>query len=138
MEKSLTKENEPKIKEDCVDDSAKAMPFALGAMFIREGVENESAKNLAEIMAESIREAFKENLSNLDYYWVDDRTRNLLQDKVNAVTALIGKYFPAFHYLNNFKFFFSNFRISCIYIKCHKARSILRWLQFRSKWIFPQ
>ncbi len=93
MKKRLQKE-EDSIKNDCVADTAKAMPFALGAIFIRKEVESNSKKHLVEAMAESIKEAFKENLGTLN--WMDDSTRMRLRRKVDAVTTLIGKDFLKF------------------------------------------
>ncbi len=87
--KNLEKD-EAAINYDCVIDTAEAIPLALWAMYIRKRFKSESnSKHLAETMAKSIKEAYKENLENLD--WMDDSTRMLLKDKVDAVTTLMGK-----------------------------------------------
>ena len=91
MNKSLRNEARREIEFDCAVDSAKAMPFALGAMFLREQSKIRSSKHLVETMAESIKEAFKENFSNLQ--WLDHETRMLLTKKVDAISTLIGKIF---------------------------------------------
>ena len=75
------------VKDNCVSDTAKAMPFALGAMFIRS--EEQSNKHLAENMAKYIKDTFKENLSNLR--WLDNESRLLLKGKIDAINVLIGK-----------------------------------------------
>ena len=78
------------IKQDCVADTVKAMPFAVGAMFVRKNLDtNKSNKRVVEAMDKSIREAFKENLKNLN--WLDDESRVLLMNKADRMTGLIGK-----------------------------------------------
>lgn len=57
-------------------------------MFLRRSVDSESKKQLAEIMAKSVREAFKENLNHLN--WLDEETRTSIKEKVDAITNLIG------------------------------------------------
>ncbi len=70
------------IERDCVATTAKAMPFA----FLRSRFEREfSSKQLAETMAKSIKEAYKENFGNL--HWLDDETRLLLKDKLDAMSS---------------------------------------------------
>ena len=94
VNKSLRNEARRDIEFDCAVDSAKAMPFALGAMFLREQSKIRSSKHLVETMAESIKEAFKENFSNLQ--WLDHETRMLLTKKVDDISTLIGKIFWTF------------------------------------------
>lgn len=73
---------------DCVAESAKAMPFALGAIFLREQPKIMSSKHLVETMTESLKEVYKEKFINL--YWLDHETRMLLIKKIDATSPLIG------------------------------------------------
>ncbi len=77
---------------NCFKKTAEAMPLALGAMFLRNRLGSESSKHLVmETIGQSIKEAYKENLSSLS--WMDNETRILLRDKVDAIRTLIGKRF---------------------------------------------
>ena len=70
--------------KDCVVDTIDQMDFAVSSMFLRKRVDSES-------MTASIKEAFKENLNNLD--WLNDETRVRVREKVDAMDSLIGKSF---------------------------------------------
>lgn len=63
--------------------------FAVGAMFVREVFHGE-AKTQGEIMIDNIRNAFKNNLKNLD--WMDEETRQAAEIKADAITDMIGKF----------------------------------------------
>lgn len=71
----------------CVTDTNNAIGFAVGAMFVREVFHGE-AKTQGEIMIDNIRNAFKENLRNLD--WMDSETRKAAETKADAITDMIG------------------------------------------------
>lgn len=75
----------------CVTDTNQVMGFALGSLFVRRVFEGKS-KERAEEMIYSIRNAFKDNLSNLS--WMDDRTRMLAREKADYINQMIG--FPDF------------------------------------------
>lgn len=75
----------------CVTDTNQVMGFALGSLFVRRVFEGKS-KERAEEMIYSIRNAFKDNLSNLS--WMDDRTRTLAKEKADSINQMIG--FPDF------------------------------------------
>ena len=77
--------------KDCVVDTIDQMDFAVSSMFLRKRVDSESKKHLAQSMTASIKEAFKENLNNLD--WLNDETRVQVREKVDAMDSLIGKSF---------------------------------------------
>lgn len=62
--------------------------FAVGAMFVREVFHGE-AKTQGEIMINNIRNAFKNNLKNLD--WMDSETRKAAEVKADSITDMIGK-----------------------------------------------
>ena len=68
----------------CVSDTNSVAGFALGAMFVRS-VFHGSSKPQAEIMIEEIKEAFKENLPNLE--WMDEETRQLARQKVSVLLS---------------------------------------------------
>ncbi|KAH0946776.1 hypothetical protein HN011_012233 [Eciton burchellii] len=80
----------------CVSDVNSAMGFAIGAMFVREVFHGKS-KPMAEDMINQIREAFTENLKDLD--WMDAETREAAEKKANAITDMIG--FPNFILLHS-------------------------------------
>jgi Peptidase family M13 len=65
-------------------------------MFVREVFHGDS-KPQAEEMINEIRTAFKENLRKLD--WMDKETRNLAEEKADAISDMIG--FPGKHFLLN-------------------------------------
>ncbi|XP_026317208.1 endothelin-converting enzyme homolog isoform X2 [Hyposmocoma kahamanoa] len=71
----------------CVTDTNNAIGFAVGAMFVREVFHGE-AKTQGEIMIDNIRNAFKNNLKNLD--WMDEETREAAEIKADAITDMIG------------------------------------------------
>ncbi|XP_017767260.1 PREDICTED: endothelin-converting enzyme 1 isoform X2 [Eufriesea mexicana] len=75
----------------CVSDTHNAMGFAVGVMFVREVFHGKS-KPMAEKMIDQVRKAFIKNLKNLD--WMDAETRKAAEEKVNAITDMIG--FPNF------------------------------------------
>lgn len=64
------------------------MSYAVGAMLVRNKIQGESKKLLAESIMGAIREAFKTNLDNLD--WMDDGMRGAVKDKADAIAILIG------------------------------------------------
>lgn len=57
-------------------------------MFVREVFHGE-AKTQGELMIDNIRNAFKNNLKNLD--WMDSETRKAAEVKADAITDMIGK-----------------------------------------------
>ncbi|XP_037295132.1 endothelin-converting enzyme homolog isoform X3 [Manduca sexta] len=71
----------------CVTDTNNAIGFAVGAMFVREVFHGE-AKTQGECMIDNIRNAFKENLKNLQ--WMDKETRKAAETKADAITDMIG------------------------------------------------
>lgn len=75
----------------CVTDTNQVMGFALGSLFVRKVFQGNS-KERAEEMIYSIRNAFKDNLSELS--WMDDRTRMLAREKADYINQMIG--FPDF------------------------------------------
>lgn len=75
----------------CVTDTNQVMGFALGSLFVRRVFQGKS-KERAEEMIYSIRNAFKDNLSNLA--WMDDKTRGLAKEKADHINQMIG--FPDF------------------------------------------
>lgn len=75
----------------CVTDTNQVMGFALGSLFVRRVFQGKS-KERAEEMIYSIRDAFKDNLVNLN--WMDDRTRMLAREKADNINQMIG--FPDF------------------------------------------
>lgn len=75
----------------CVTDTNQVMGFALGSLFVRRVFQGKS-KERAEEMIFNIRNAFKENLANLN--WMDDRTRQLAREKADHINQMIG--FPDF------------------------------------------
>lgn len=75
----------------CVTDTNTVMGFALGSLFVRRVFQGQS-KERAEEMIYSIRNAFKDNLPNLN--WMDDRTRMLAREKADHINQMIG--FPDF------------------------------------------
>lgn len=75
----------------CVTDTNQLMGFALGSAFVRRVFQGNS-KGRAEEMIDSIRNAFKDNLINLN--WMDDRTRMLAKEKADHINQMIG--FPDF------------------------------------------
>lgn len=75
----------------CVTDTNQLMGFALGSLFVRRVFQGRS-KERAEEMIFNIRNAFKENLGNLQ--WMDDRTRHLAREKADHINQMIG--FPDF------------------------------------------
>ena len=82
------KEEEKTI--NCITQTTKAMPFAVGAMFIIMRSERKSSKHVFETMATSIKDVFKDNLNNI--HRLDEETRILLKDKVDAISYQIGKH----------------------------------------------
>lgn len=75
----------------CVTDTNQVMGFALGSLFVRRVFQGRS-KERAEEMIFAIRNAFKDNLSNLS--WMDDSTRTLAREKADHINQMIG--FPDF------------------------------------------
>jgi len=75
----------------CVTDTNQVMGFALGSLFVRRVFKGNS-KERAEEMIYSIRDAFKDNLLNLN--WMDDQTRMLAREKADHINQMIG--FPDF------------------------------------------
>jgi predicted metalloendopeptidase len=75
----------------CVTDTNQVMGFALGSLFVRQVFQGRS-KERAEEMIFAIRNAFKDNLSNLA--WMDDSTRTLAREKADHINQMIG--FPDF------------------------------------------
>lgn len=75
----------------CVTDTNQVMGFALGSLFVRQVFQGRS-KERAEEMIFAIRNAFKDNLSNLA--WMDDSTRALAREKADHINQMIG--FPDF------------------------------------------
>lgn len=75
----------------CVTDTNQVMGFALGSLFVRQVFQGRS-KERAEEMIFSIRNAFKDNLINLN--WMDDQTRMLAKEKADHINQMIG--FPDF------------------------------------------
>lgn len=75
----------------CVTDTNNVIGFAIGAMFVRE-VFNGDAKPKAEQMINEVRQAFKNNLKNLE--WMDAETRRAAELKADAITDMIG--FPEY------------------------------------------
>lgn len=73
----------------CVSDTNGVMGFATGSMFVRSVFDNGS-KEKAEEMIDSIRTAFKEHLSNLN--WMDENTRRLAEEKVVKEIQMIATY----------------------------------------------
>ncbi|XP_063370105.1 endothelin-converting enzyme homolog isoform X2 [Cydia amplana] len=71
----------------CVTDTNNALGFAVGAMFVREVFHGE-AKTQGELMIDNIRNAFKNNLRNLD--WMDSETMKAAETKADAITDMIG------------------------------------------------
>ncbi|XP_073958611.1 M13 family metallopeptidase neprilysin 3 isoform X3 [Choristoneura fumiferana] len=71
----------------CVTDTNNAIGFAVGAMFVREVFHGE-AKTQGEFMIDNIRNAFKNNLKNLD--WMDSETMMAAEVKADAITDMIG------------------------------------------------
>lgn len=71
----------------CVSDANNAIGFAIGAMFVREVFHGE-AKPHAEEMINEVRNAFKQNLKNLE--WMDAETRQLAEEKADAISDMIG------------------------------------------------
>lgn len=67
------------------------MPLVVTAMRVQKSFTNELSKIFVENMTKSVKEAFKENFINLD--WLDQETREVLDDKVEAMSSLIGKIF---------------------------------------------
>ena len=63
----------------CVSDTNNVMGFALGAMFVRSVFRGRS-KELAQVMIQEVKDAFKENLPHLK--WMDAETRILAKEKV--------------------------------------------------------
>lgn len=64
----------------CVSDTNNVMGFSLGAMFVKSVFKGES-KEMARLMIEEIKDAFKDNLPNLK--WMDAETRKLAKEKVS-------------------------------------------------------
>ena len=58
------------------------MGFSLGAMFVKSVFKGES-KEMARLMIEEIKDAFKDNLPNLK--WMDAETRKLAKEKVSVI-----------------------------------------------------
>lgn len=75
----------------CVTDTNQNMGFALGSLFVRRVFQGNS-KDRAEEMIFSIRDAFKDNLSILN--WMDDETRFKAKEKADHINQMIG--FPDF------------------------------------------
>lgn len=75
----------------CVTDTNQVMGFALGSLFVRRVFQGNS-KERAEEMIYSIRNAFKDNLPNLN--WMDDTTRKSAKEKADHIKEMIG--FPDF------------------------------------------
>lgn len=71
----------------CVSDTNGVMGFAVGAMFVRTVFEIKS-KPMAERMINDTRNAFLENLKNLD--WMDEETRMAAMNKANAISDMTG------------------------------------------------
>ncbi len=67
------------------------MPLVVTAMRVQKSFTNELSKIFVENMTKSVKEALKENVINLD--WLDQETREVLDDKVEAMSSLIGKIF---------------------------------------------
>lgn len=66
----------------CVSDTNNVMGFSLGAMFVKSVFKGES-KEMARLMIEEIKDAFKDNLPNLK--WMDAETRKLAKEKVSPL-----------------------------------------------------
>lgn len=66
----------------CVSDTNNVMGFALGAMFVRSVFKGRS-KELAQLMIQEVKDAFKENLPSLQ--WMDPDTRVLAMEKVSII-----------------------------------------------------
>ncbi|XP_071945743.1 endothelin-converting enzyme homolog isoform X2 [Antedon mediterranea] len=76
----------------CVNMVDNMIGMAGGAMFVDAAFKGGDSKKTAKVMVEEIREAFKNNLPDLD--WMDDETRKAASEKAEAVVDLIG--FPEF------------------------------------------
>lgn len=63
-----------------MSDTNNVMGFSLGAMFVKSVFKGES-KEMARLMIEEIKDAFKDNLPNLK--WMDAETRKLAKEKVS-------------------------------------------------------
>lgn len=72
-------ENLDPIWRVCVGDTERVLGYPLGAMFVKSVFKGES-KQTAETMIEQVRQAFEENLVNLE--WMDSETKKRAKEKV--------------------------------------------------------
>lgn len=71
----------------CVEEVTKTMKFAVAALYVRQEFDVKS-RLLAASMFSSVKEAFMNNLNQID--WMDYETRLASKDKVEAMQINIG------------------------------------------------
>ncbi|XP_014272262.1 neprilysin-4 isoform X3 [Halyomorpha halys] len=81
------REESPPRWKSCVAQVNSNMGMAMGAMFVKKYFD-EYSKNDTLIMTREIQQSFREILNGTD--WIDDETKRLAREKVDAMTLKIG------------------------------------------------